>query len=300
MSISGLVIGTYLAVLIVLAVYGLHRTALDLDVLPEQAPAAAPRGPVPELPVVTVQLPLFNEMYVAAAPARCGRRHRLPARPLRDPGARRLDRRDAGDLQAQDRRAARATGLDIMYIHRTDRTGYKAGALETGLKTAQGRARRGLRRRLRAAAGLPPATRPPLHRPEGRHGAGALGATSTATTRCSPRSQALMLDGHFVIEHTAPQPLGPLLQLLRHRRHVAPRGHRRRGRLAARHAHRGHRPLVPRAAASGWKFVYLPDVVAPAELPVEMNAVQVAAVPLGQGLGAGGEEAARRRSCART
>ena len=50
--------------------------------------------------------------------------------------------------------------------------------------------------------------------------------------------------------------------------------------------------LSYRAQLRGWQFVYLPDVVAPAELPVEMNVVQVAAVPLGQGLGAGGEEAA--------
>ena len=49
------------------------------------------------------------------------------------------------------------------------------------------------------------------------------------------------------------------------------RAHRRRRRLAARHAHRGPRPQLSRADA-GWKFVFLPDLVAPAELPVEMNA----------------------------
>ena len=35
--------------------------------------------------------------------------------------------------------------------------------------------------------------------------------------------QALMLDGHFIMEHAGAQPLRPLLQLQRHRRHLAPR-----------------------------------------------------------------------------
>src|SRR5678816_4625466 len=64
MSISGLVIGTYLAVLIVLAVYGLHRTALISMYYRNKHRRPRPAGRFSELPVVTVQLPLFNEMYV--------------------------------------------------------------------------------------------------------------------------------------------------------------------------------------------------------------------------------------------
>ena len=64
MSISGMVIGTYLAVLIVLAVYGLHRTALISMYYRNKHRRPRPAGRFSELPVVTVQLPLFNEMYV--------------------------------------------------------------------------------------------------------------------------------------------------------------------------------------------------------------------------------------------
>ena len=64
MTISGLVIGTYLAVLIVLAVYGLHRTALISMYYRNKDRRPKPAGRFSELPVVTVQLPLFNEMYV--------------------------------------------------------------------------------------------------------------------------------------------------------------------------------------------------------------------------------------------
>src|SRR6476659_7312744 len=64
MTISGLVIGTYLAVLIVLAVYGLHRTALISMYYRNKHRRPRPAGRFSELPVVTVQLPLYNEMYV--------------------------------------------------------------------------------------------------------------------------------------------------------------------------------------------------------------------------------------------
>src|SRR3982750_2384233 len=64
MSISGLVIGTYLAVLLVLAVYGLHRTALISMYYRNRHRRPRPAGRFSQLPVVTVQLPLYNEMYV--------------------------------------------------------------------------------------------------------------------------------------------------------------------------------------------------------------------------------------------
>ena len=41
-----------------------------------------------------------------------------------------------------------ARGIDIKYLHRVDRTGYKAGALEAGLQGGDGRVHRDLRRRL--------------------------------------------------------------------------------------------------------------------------------------------------------
>ena len=132
MSISGLVVGTYLAVLLVLAVYGFHRTVAGLAVLPEPRTGGRARsGRFSELPAVTVQLPLFNEMYVVERLLDAVARHPLPARPLPDPGARRLAptrRRRSASARSPSWRA-RFPELDIEYIHRTDRTGFKAGAL---------------------------------------------------------------------------------------------------------------------------------------------------------------------------
>src|SRR6185312_1888125 len=105
-----------------------------------------------KLPVVTVQLPLFNEMYVASR--------------LLDAIAQLEYPRDKLEIQVLDdstdetQSICRAKveelaqeGLDIHYIHRVDRTGFKAGALEHGLKFARGEFARVLAPDLRPTPG---------------------------------------------------------------------------------------------------------------------------------------------------
>ena len=132
-----LTLAAYFFVLIVLAIYGWHRYYLvylymsNRDKEPKQGPALDP------LPVVTLQLPLYNEMYVAER--------------LIDSVCAIDYPRDLFEIQVLDdstdetrsiaelavRRYA-AQGVDIKYIHREDRTGYKAGALEAGLTVSRG------------------------------------------------------------------------------------------------------------------------------------------------------------------
>ena len=180
-SYDKLLIGAYLLVFIALAVYGFtaRRWCTCTSAIAIVGPSRW--GACPSCPKVTVQLPLFNEMYVARA---CSTRWRASATPrsLRGAGARRQHRRDAGDLPEEGRRAA-TTGLDIVYIHRTDRTGFKAGALENGLKTAKGEYVLVFDADFRAEPDVLERTIHFFSDPQGRHGAGALGATSTATTR---------------------------------------------------------------------------------------------------------------------
>jgi len=64
MEFSGLVVGTYLAILLLLAFYGFHRSSLVWLYYRNRAGRPRPRGKLAELPAVTVQLPLYNEMYV--------------------------------------------------------------------------------------------------------------------------------------------------------------------------------------------------------------------------------------------
>ena len=205
-----------------------------------------PAGPMGELPVVTVQLPIYNEMYVAdrLIDAVCQLdypRELLEIQVLDDS----TDETRSVAEQAVRRNAAK--GIDIKYLHRTDRTGYKAGALEAGMKAARGRVHRHLRRRLHSHRRLPPPHRALLRRREDRDGAGALGPHQPGLLAADedpvdPARRALRARAR------QPQPRRPVLQLQRHGRHLAARGDHRRRRLAARHAHRRPRPQLPRAA----------------------------------------------------
>src|SRR4029434_1031985 len=90
-----------------------------------------------ELPHVTVQLPLFNEMYVIERLVKAVTEIDYPRE--------RLEIQVLDDSTDETVKIASATvakyaaqGFDIHYIHRDDRTGFKAGALENGMKTAKG------------------------------------------------------------------------------------------------------------------------------------------------------------------
>src|SRR6202162_1160756 len=132
-----LTLAAYFFVLIILAVYGWHRYYLVYLYMSnrDKEPTTPPALQV--LPVVTIQLPLYNEMYVADR--------------LIDAVCRIDYPRDRYEIQVLDDstdetrgiadRAIRRMseqGIDIKYYHRTDRTGFKAGALEAGLEVARG------------------------------------------------------------------------------------------------------------------------------------------------------------------
>src|SRR5207244_7329504 len=130
-----LTLAAYFFVLIILAVYGWHRYYVvylyrkNRDKAPKSVALSNPA------PVVTIQLPLYNEMYVAdrLIDAVCRieyPRERLEIQVLDD-----STDETCGIAELAVRRFA-AQGIDIKYIHRTDRLGFKADALEAGLKTA--------------------------------------------------------------------------------------------------------------------------------------------------------------------
>src|SRR3954451_15719267 len=128
---------SYFFVLTILAVYGWHRYYLVYLYMKNRDREPKP-GPVPSpLPIVTIQLPLYNEMYVAdrLIDAVCHMeypRDLLEIQVLDDSTD---ETREIAELAVR-RHAAR--GFDIQYLHRVDRTGYKAGALEAGLKVSKG------------------------------------------------------------------------------------------------------------------------------------------------------------------
>src|SRR5690349_3453483 len=132
-----LTLAAYFFVLIILAIYGWHRYYLVYLYMRNRDKEPRATGSLDPLPTVTIQLPLYNEMYVADR--------------LIDAVCRIDYPRDLLEIQVLDdsidetqsiaelavRRFA-AQGVDIKYYHRTDRSGFKAGALEAGLRRARG------------------------------------------------------------------------------------------------------------------------------------------------------------------
>jgi len=271
MSFSGLVIGTYLAVLIVLAVYGIHRTALVSMYYRNRHRKPRPAGRFSELPVVTVQLPLFNEMYVAERllDAVAGIRYprdRFQIQVLDDSTdeTQEICERKVDDLRA------RFPELDVEYIHRTDRTGFKAGALHHGLETAKGEFIL-----IFDADFLP--TPDILERCIDHFSDPKVAVVQcrwehvNRTYSALTEVQALMLDGHFIMEHAGRNWSGRFFNFngtagMWRRSAIADAGDWQHDTLTE------DMDLSYRAQLRGWKFVYLPEITAPAELPVEMSA----------------------------
>jgi len=112
---------SYVTVLLGLAGYGFHRLTILFLYWRHGKKRPMPDRNFEEMPMVTVQLPVFNEMHVV---------DRL------------LDSVAALDETVEISKAGaerlRDRGFDAECIHRTDRTGYKAGALENGMESAKG------------------------------------------------------------------------------------------------------------------------------------------------------------------
>src|ERR671922_1794522 len=127
-----LILALYFFILSILAIYGWHRYYLVYLYMKHKGNVPKPVPPPRVLLPVTVQLPIFNEMYVAdrLIDAVCDLdypRDLLEIQVLDDS----TDETKAIAELAVRRHASR--GFDIHYLHRVDRRGYKAGALEAGL-----------------------------------------------------------------------------------------------------------------------------------------------------------------------
>jgi len=259
----------YVMVLGGLAVYGLHRIYLTLCYwrAPAQPTDEAPALPL-VLPRVTVQLPVFNEMYVAerlidAAAALDWPADRLQIQVLDD-----STDETVALCRARVKRW-RERGVDIDHLHRTTRTGFKAGALAAGLATATGELVLVL-----DADFLPPADL--LRRTVGHFQAADVGMVQVRWEHINrdysvlTRVQALLLDGHFVVEQHTRAHAGLYFNFngtagVWRRSAIEDAGGWDHDTLTE------DLDLSYRAALSGWRFVYLLDTAAPAELPACMN-----------------------------
>src|SRR3954447_678626 len=130
-------LGVYFSVLCILAVYGSHRYRMAYLYYRHKFKLPTPNGVLRELPKVTIQLPVFNEMYVVERLVDSVCRIDYPRELLE---IQVLD--DSTDETCAIARACvernRQQGHNVVYLHRESRHGFKAGALEHGLQCASG------------------------------------------------------------------------------------------------------------------------------------------------------------------
>jgi cellulose synthase/poly-beta-1,6-N-acetylglucosamine synthase-like glycosyltransferase len=265
-----LILGSYFFVLVILGLYGWHRYYLVYAYMKnkDRAPGPTPAWEGP-LPPVTIQLPLYNEMYVVdrllQATARIDYPKELLEIQVLDDST---DETTEVARRAVDRLAAQ--GFDIKYIHRTDRTGFKAGALDAGLKVARGEFVAIFDADFIPSADFLQRTVPHFRNPKLALVQARWGHVN-ADYSLLTKVQAILLDAHFVLEHGGRNRAGHFFNFNGTagiwRREVIPAaGGWQHDTLTE------DLDLSYRAQLLGWKFLFLPELVAPAEVPVEMNA----------------------------
>lgn len=257
----------YTAGFLALGFYGLRMFGLTVAwwCLRSRVEASAP---VDDALVVTVQLPIYNERHVSARviDAACRLdwpRERIEIQVLDDSTD---DTREIIDASV---RAWQARGVDIQVIRRPDRAGYKAGALAVGLAQARGDALA-----VFDADFVPPPDFLAQTLPHLLPGVGVVQARwghLNASESWLTRAQALALDGYFMIEQTVHARLGCFLTF------NGTAGVWRRAAIEAAGGWQGDTltedvDLSYRAQMAGWRIVFLPSVVAPAELPATQPA----------------------------
>ncbi len=262
----------YFTVLGLLACYGLHRYVMLFLYYRHRRRKIEPRARFAELPLITVQLPLYNEMYVAerllnAVAALDYPREKLQIQVLDD------STDETSEIVARKTAQLRDAGFDIVHVRRPHRLGFKAGALENGLRSAKGE--------FIAIFDADFVPQPDLfHRTIHFFTDPGVGMIQTRWGHLNARYslltqlQSMFLDGHLLIEQTARSRSGLFFNF---------NGTAGLWRRSCIEASGGWQPdtlaedldLSYRAQIKGWRFVFLPDIVTPAELPVEMNAFKI-------------------------
>jgi len=258
----------YFACLIVLSVYGIHRYTLTYLYLKNRHKAANPSGELKSLPKITVQLPIYNERYVVERLLEAVSRLDYPRELLE---IQVLD--DSTDetaivcsrLVSEYQRA----GFPVTYHHRQNREGFKAGALAAGLEKTDGEFIA-----IFDADFVPPpsALRQMLPYFADPKVAVVQGRWTWINRHYSNLTEieAIILDGHFVIEHGGRNFSGRFFNFngtagMWRRVAIEDAGGWQHDTLTE------DTDLSYRAQLKGWKFIYDPHVECPSELPVEMN-----------------------------
>ena len=258
----------YFLVLVCMAGYGLHRLVMVVLYLVHRKDVPQPLAQWDELPVVTVQLPMFNERYVvegllSKVTAIDYPKDKLEIQILDD------STDDTCEICMQQAELYRKQGFDIKYLHRTDRTGYKAGALEAANKVARGEFLLILDADFRPEPDIlrvvmPYFTDENIALVQTRWGQ--INRNKNLLTRLP----SIFLDGHFALEQTVRNRSGRFFTFngtagVWRKSAITDAGGWDHDTITE------DMDLSYRAQIRGWRFVYLNDYVTPSELPEDID-----------------------------
>ncbi len=255
--------------LVGLSAYGVHRYLMIYLYYKHRKQMPTPMGLLSDLPKVTVQLPLYNEMYVAerlldAMVALDYPKDKLEIQVLDD------STDETTEIVARKVAVLRKQGFDVTHIYRFNRLGFKAGALENGLHQASGE--------FIAIFDADFVPHPDILQKTIHYFSDPnVGMIQTRWGHLNEhysmltRIQSMFLDGHFLIEQTARSRSGRFFNFngtagIWRRSCIEDSGGWEHDTLAE------DLDLSYRAQIKGWKFLFMPEIVTPAELPIEMNA----------------------------
>ena len=271
----------YFLVMAILAMYGVHRYALVYNYFKHRKNVPGPPPEVKQWPNVTVQLPIYNEQYVIERLIEAVAQFDYPRELLE---IQVLD--DSTDETIEVARNCvekhRGLGVPIKLIHRDNRAGFKAGALQEGLQSAMGEFVA-----IFDADFIPPADF--LRKTVPYFADAKLAMVQTRWSYVNrgysalTEVEAILLDGHFAIEHSSRYRTGLFFNFngtagIWRREAIEDAGGWEHDTLTE------DTDLSYRAQMRGWHFLYLPEIDCPSELPVEMNAFKAQQARWAKGL----------------
>lgn len=262
----------YIVSLTILFIFGLHGFIMIYYYLKFKDTKRSAVKSLDEYPIVTVQLPVYNERYVVgrlidAACAMIYPRDKMEIQLLDDSTDETVD--VIGGLVEKYQKL----GFDIKHIRRPNRQGYKAGALKEGLACARGEFIAIFDADFVPRQDFLLKTIPHFNTDPN------IGMVQTRWEHLNfdysllTRTQAMALDGHFVIEQSVRNKVGYFINFngtagVWRKKTIEDAGNWQADTLTE------DLDLSYRAQLKGWRFVYLNDVTSPAELPSEINALK--------------------------
>lgn len=269
--LTDVVLYLYFVALLILFAFGMHGFVMVYHYLKNRGSETA-HPPLDRTPVVTIQLPIYNELYVVERliDATCSLdypKEMLEIQVLDD------STDETVDVVARTVQRYRELGYDIHHIRRGSRAGFKAGALQYGLERARGEFIAIFDADFVPRREFLQKTLPYFFQDE------RIGLVQTRWEHLNSdyslltKTQALALDGHFVMEQNVRNKVGYFINFngtggVWRKTCIEDAGSWHSDTLTE------DLDLSYRAQLKGWKFKFLNDVTSPAELPAEVNALK--------------------------